>query len=376
MNSPARILYVVNDAGFFLSHRLALAREAREAGYDVHVATPVTRAVEGIRAERFSFHAIPISRWGLRIWEEMGSLFALYRLYNSLRPDLVHHVTIKPVLYGGTMARLARVPAVVNVVTGLGYVFISRGLKGWLLRNSVKLVYRLALNHPNSRVVFQNPDDRETFVRNGLVDASAAVLIKGSGVDVNEFSPTPEPLGRPLVLLASRLLWDKGVGEYVEAARRLREEGVKARFVLVGDSDFGNPAMVMKGQLEAWHRSGIVEWWGHRDNMSAVFAQAHVVCLPSYREGLPKVLIEGAACGRPIVATDVAGCREIVHDEHNGLLVRPRDAVALADALRRLIENPSDRQRMGLRGREIVMTEFSLAKVIGDTLAVYRELLG
>ncbi len=306
----------------------------------------------------------------------MGSLFALYRLYNSLRPDLVHHVTIKPVLYGGTMARLARVPAVVNVVTGLGYVFISRGLKGWLLRNSVKLVYRLALNHPNSRVVFQNPDDRETFVRNGLVDASAAVLIKGSGVDVNEFSPTPEPLGRPLVLLASRLLWDKGVGEYVEAARRLREEGVKARFVLVGDSDFGNPAMVMKGQLEAWHRSGIVEWWGHRDNMSAVFAQAHVVCLPSYREGLPKVLIEGAACGRPIVATDVAGCREIVHDEHNGLLVRPRDAVALADALRRLIENPSDRQRMGLRGREIVMTEFSLAKVIGDTLAVYRELLG
>jgi len=375
MSAGNRVLYVINDAPFFLSHRLALAQAAQAEGYDVHVAAPLTPEASVISQKGLHFHPLPINRKGLYVWEEIRSIISLYRLYTSLRPGLVHHVTIKPVLYGGLMSRLTAVPAVVNGVTGLGFVFISRGPKGLFLRTVVSRLYRVALRHSNSRVVFQNPEDRDTFVRGGLVDPSSAVLIKGSGVDMMTFAPSPEKPGTPLVVLGGRLLWDKGVGEYVEAARHLRKAGVNARFVLVGESDRGNPAAVPRSKLEEWHRSGVVEWWGYHNDMPALIAESHVVCLPSYREGVPKFLIEGAACGRPIVATDVPGCREIVENENNGLLVPPRDWRALADALRRLIADPQLRERMGRRGRELAVSGFSLEKVVGETLALYRELL-
>jgi glycosyltransferase involved in cell wall biosynthesis len=372
----ARLLYVVNHAGFFLSHRLSLAQAAQAAGYDVHIATPAAIETETIRAEGFPHHPVPLSRRGVRVWEEALTLRHLYRLYRTLNPDLVHHVTIKPVLYGGMMARLAHVPAAVYSVTGLGHVFVANGLKVRLLRQGVKLAYRLALGHPNARVIFQNPDDRALFVKNHLVDESKAVLIKGAGVNMSLFSPCPETeTETPLVLFASRMLWSKGVGEFVEAARRLREAGVTARFVLVGDVDPDNPASVPAARLEAWRDGGAVEWWGHRNDMAAVFAQSHLVCVPSYGEGVPKVLIEAAACGRAIVTADVPGCREIVRHGENGLLAPVRDAGALAERLRQLIEDPALRRRMGVRSRSIAEAEFSLEQVVRETLAVYRELL-
>ena len=370
-----RVLYVTNDTGYFLSHRLPVAKAAQASGYDVHVAAPSGKAAGRIREEGFSFHAIPLSRRGTRPWEECRTLLALLRLYRALRPDLAQHFTIKPVLYGGLVARAVRVPAVVHVVGGLGYVFRARGFKASLLRAGVKPVYRLALGYPRVRVVFHNSDDRDAFVRDRFVDEAATVLIRGSGVDTDRFSLAPEPEGTPLVLLASRMLWDKGVGEYVEAARRLRADGVAARFVLVGGSDPGNPAAIPVAQLGAWHDSGAVEWWRWQEDMPAVFARAHLVCLPSYYEGVPKALIEAAACGRAIVATDTPGCRDIVRHEENGLLTPVRDPGALAAALRRLIEDPKLRRQMGMRGRAIVEQEFSEKKVVAETLSVYRELL-
>lgn len=371
-----RVLFVVNEAGFFLSHRLPLARAARNAGYEVHVAAPEGTGSERIRANQFPFHAIPISRKGISPFEEMRSMIALYRLYRQLLPDIVHHVTIKPVLYGGLMARLARVRAVVSAVTGLGFVFLNRGFKAKILRVGVNLAYRLALGHANSYVIFQNPDDRELFVRQGLLPKRRGVLIKGSGVDMTHFVQSSEPDGLPLVILASRMLWDKGVGEFAEAAQKLRLEGVAARFVLVGASDPGNPAAVPESRLRSWHDEGVVEWWGHHDDMLEILSNAHIVCLPSYREGLPKVLIEAAACGRPIVATNVPGCREITLDGENGLLVLPRDVISLAKGLRCLIEDKELRKQFGMRSREIAVREFSIERVVDETLAVYRELLG
>lgn len=302
-------------------------------------------------------------------------MVALLRLYRSLKPDLVQHYTIKPVLYGGIVARVVRVPAVVHVVGGLGYVFKARGIKASLLRAGIKPFYRLAMGSPRVRVVFQNSDDRDVFLRDKFVDEAATVLIRGSGVDMTEFPPTPEPSGTPLVLLASRMLWDKGVGEYVEAARRIREGGVVARSVLVGDSDPGNPSAIPIAQLKAWHDSGVVEWWGWREDMPAILTHANVVCLPSYHEGVPKALIEAAACERAIVATDIPGCRDAVRHGENGLLVPVRDPGALATALRRLIEAPVLRRQMGMRGRAIVEQEFSTEKVAAETLAVYQKLL-
>lgn len=370
-----KILFVVNDAPFFLSHRLPLATAALEAGYEVHVATPDSPVAASIKKHGLRFHSIPLHRSSTRLWYELRSFQSLIVLYRRLQPDLVHHVTIKPVLYGGLAARLAKVPAVVHALPGLGHVFVERGLAAALLRSAVKRVYRVAFGHPRLKVIFQNPDDQLLLERAHLVKVSDSLLIRGAGVDMNVFTPRPEQEGMPVVILAARMLWSKGVGEFVDAARQLLEQKIAARFVLVGESDPGNPSAVPVWQLEQWHDSGVVEWWGACDNMPQVFAESHVVCLPSYREGLPKVLIEAAACGRPIITTDVPGCREVVRHEENGLLVPVRDPIALAAAMRRLILSPALRQFLGERGRQIAVAEFGLEKVIDATLTVYRELL-
>lgn len=368
------LLYVINDTAFFLSHRLPLAAAARKSGWDVHVATPQKDAAATLAGYGFQHHLIPLTRRGMNPIQEAGTIQALLRLYRQLQPDLVHHLTIKPVLYGGTAARRAKVPAVVHAVTGLGYVFVAPGPTTALLRTGIRRWYKLALSHPNQRVIFQNPDNLRMFVEEGLVAPPQAVLIRGSGVDVDAFRPGPEDPGPPCVVLATRMLWDKGVAEYVEAARQLRAEGCGATFVLVGNTDPGNPSAIPRETLEGWDREGAVRWWGFRSDMAEVFARAHVVCLPSYGEGVPKVLLEAAACGRPLVASDTPGCREIVRDGETGLLVPPRDAPALAAALRRLVGDPALRLRMGRAGRRLVETDFSQDHVVDRTLAVYREL--
>ncbi|MGH7340232.1 MAG: glycosyltransferase family 4 protein, partial [Candidatus Rokuibacteriota bacterium] len=228
---------------------------------------------------------------------------------------------------------------------------------------------------PNSRLIVQNPDDLGFLVSERVVSAERAVLIRGSGVDTSRYVPVPEPAGVPLVVLPARMLRDKGVFEFVAAAERLKKEGVAARFALVGDPDPDSPASISAGTLKRWSERGAVEWWGWRDDMVPVFQQCHVVCLPSYREGLPKALIDAAACGRAIVTCDVPGCREVVREGENGLLVPPRDSGALAAALRRLLEDATLRRAMGERGRARAVAEFSVERVIEQTLALYRDLL-
>ena len=260
----------------------------------------------------------------------------------------------------------------VNSVEGLGYVFTKGVGKQTWLRGLVKLIYRLAL-HP-TWVIVLNPDDRQYFIENHLVNPRQMVLILGTGVNIRQFSPVPESEGNPLVILPARLLWDKGVGEFVEAARRLRTAGLQARFALVGDPDDGNPRSVKPAQLQAWEKEGVIEWWGWKEKMTDVYAQASVICLPSYyREGLPKSLIEAAACGRPIVTTNLPGCREIVRQGENGLLVEPRDVSGLAEALKYLLQNPKIRKKMGATGRKIAEEKYSSEHIIPQIMAVYKS---
>lgn len=369
-----RLLIVVNDIPFFLSHRLPIALGARATGYDVHIAAPDHQRRSEIEREGLAFHPIPLSRSGATPWSEIGVLRALIRLYEVLRPDLVHHVTHKPVLYGSVAARLTRVPAVVNAISGLGYVFIAPGWRATIRRRAITAAYHLAFAHPNCRGIFQNSDDADVFLGPGAVRPGQVVYIRGSGVDLTHFRPTPEPQGVPVVMLASRMLWDKGVGDFVDAARLLRGRGVPCRAVLVGDTDPGNPSAVPRTQLESWVADGVVEWWGHRSDIGTVLASANVVCLPSYREGLPKVLLEAAASGRAIVTTDVPGCREVVREGENGLLVPVRDPEALAVALQRLIADPGKRAELGARSRAIAEAEFGVRGVVDATLAVYASL--
>lgn len=366
-----KILYVVNYAEFFLSHRAVLAEAARAAGHEVHVATQDGPLVPKVRAMGFPFHVLPRMRGTTRPDKELRTLSAMVRLFRRLQPDLVHLVSIKPVLYGGLAARIARVPAVVSAVSGLGSVFVAEGLPARLRREAVQLGYRAAFAHPNLRVIVQNEADREFLVGNGLVRRERTVLIPGSGVDLSRFSPTPEPSGDGVVVLPARMLRDKGVVEFAEAARLCREAGSKARFLLAGGLDPDNPSAVSEDEIRRWERSGHVEWLGHRDDMSAVYASANVVCLPSYREGLSKALIEAAACGRAIVTTDVPGCRDVVQNGRQGLLVPPRDPVALHRALLSLLASPEARAAFATEARSRAVAEFGVTSVLERSLQLY-----
>ena len=370
-----RLLYFVNIPRFFVTHRLPLAQAAQAAGYEVHITTSSydTENVARIQASGLTYHPLPMSQHGTNPLDEVKALQSIANLYRKLKPDIVHQVSIKPVLYGGLVAHRVRIPALVSAMSGLGYVFIGPGTKPRLLRLLITPLLKTALAHRNSRMIFQNPDDQARFINLGLIDPARTVLIRGSGVDTDVFVPQPEFDDTPVVMFAGRLLWPKGLGEFVEAARRLKGQ---ARFVIVGYPEATSPDSVPLEQLETWQREGLIEWWGKRDDMPRVYAQAHIVCLPStYGEGVPKVLIEAAACGRPLVTTDTPGCREIARDGRNALLVPPYDVKALTAALERLIHDGDLRRSLGARGRQIATAEFSLSMVNTATLGVYEDLL-
>jgi glycosyltransferase involved in cell wall biosynthesis len=365
------LLFVVNLDWFFLSHRLPLARAARDAGWRVTVAAADTGSAAAVVAEGLAFVALPAGGGALG---EARLLPFLARLYRRLRPDLIHHVTIRPVVFGTLAARAVPRAAVVNAVSGLGYVFTGDG-RSRLLRGTVETLYRAALRRPRTRTIFQNPDDRAVFTDRGLVRPDDTVLIRGSGVDCARFAVAPEPPGDPVVMLPARLLWDKGIAQFVEAARLLRARGVPVRMVLAGDRYEGNPTSIPQAQLDAWKDEGVVEPWGHREDMAAALAQASVVVLPSRREGLPKALLEAAAVGRPLIATDVPGCREVVLPGVNGMLVPLDDAGALADAVEALVRDPALRRTYGAAAREMAEREFAVEAVVAQTMEVYRSLL-
>lgn len=368
------LLFIVNDPGFFLSHRLAVAKGAQAEGYRVHVACMPGPAVAAFAAQGFEFHPLPLSRSGRNPLAEIGLIFAIWKLLWKLKPDILHLVTIKPVLYGGVAARFAPVKGVVTAISGLGFVFLSKGIKASITRRVVSALYRVALGKRNLRSIFQNPDDRDLLVHLAGLAKSKVVMIRGSGVDLTLYQAVPEPQGTPIVCLAARLLLDKGVVEFVEAAKILKARGVRARYQLIGDIDPGNPATVTALQLEQWRQEGEIELLGYRDDIAALFASANIVTLPSYREGLPKVLVEAAACGRAVVTTDVPGCRDAIDPGVTGFLVPVRDAQALANQLQALIEDPSLRGRMGAAGRELALDAFAIEQIVAQHMDVYKQL--
>ena len=382
--SRPRLLFVVNEDWSFCSHRLHLAQAAVRNGFDVTVATRISRHRETI--ERHGIRVVPfeLPRRISNPIREAAAIARLTKLYRHLRPDIVHHVVLKTVLYGSLAAKSAGVPAVVNAITGLGHVFSGTDWKCRALRSVILRGLRYGLDLPNACVIFQNHSDRWQLLRHRVVPAERTTVICSAGVNVNQFRPTGFPDwssdgradGRPIVMLPSRMLWTKGIGEFVQAARLLRNRGLSARFVLVGRVDPDNPGHVSEQQLRSWEQTGQVEWWGHRSDMPRVLNQASIVALPSYyREGAPKVLLEAAACARPVVTTDWCGCRDVVDPGRTGLLVPPRDAGALADTLQQLLCDRQQCIEMGRQGRQWVVRNFSESIVAAKTFDVYSALL-
>jgi len=371
-----KILFLVTEDWFFWGHRLRIAQTLRGTGIEVLVMTHLSQLRGAMEKEGFRVVPWRISRGSLNPFRELYALLQVIAVYRTEKPDLVHHVALKPILYGGVAARLCGRPKSVNAVAGLGHVFTTSSWKMRQLRRLVLASLRWILKSDNTKTIFENYDHQNLLLNGGIVSSHQTLVIRGVGVNTKEFLPHSEPNGLPVVMLAARMLWEKGVGEFVTAASLLREQGVSARFVLVGKPDLDNPTSIPEKQLRAWVESGVVEWWGHRNDMPAVLAQSNLVCFPSHGEGLPTILIEAAACGRAIVCTDVPGCREVVRHDDNGLLVPVRDAPALARALNTLIINRGLRSRMGARGREIAVREFAVEFFLAGMMAVYRELLG
>jgi len=371
-----RLLMIVNDPGFFLSHRLPIALAARDHGFDVHVATARGDAAALIAPHGIAYHALRLSRASVNPLREIWAFLEIVRLLRRLRPDLVHLVTVKPVLYGGLAARLTGVRAVVAAISGLGNVFAESDLGARTVRRLVTLTYRLALNHENVKVIFQNSSDQEVVIRLAAVPREKTVLIKGSGVDLKMFHPTPEPGGIPTVIFASRLLRTKGVNEFVAAAEWLRSNGLEAHFQVMGDADLESGSSVGVDEIERWRREGAVEVMGQQNDMPQVFAVSNLVVLPSYYgEGLPKVLAEAAAAGRAIVTTDWPGCRDAVEPGRTGLLVAPGDVTALARAIGTLLNDPARRRAMGAAGRELAEREYAIGRIVAQHLQVYESVL-
>ena len=370
-----RILIAVNVDWFFISHRLPVALAAVIAGHDVHIMTQVTDCKHRLESYGFVVHNVNLDRSSGGPIGLIKLFLSYMRVFWTVRPDVVHLVTIKPVLIGGLAGRFSPVGGVVYAVSGLGHVFTESGLFGRLRRLVVKVGYRLILGAKNICVIFQNPTDRSAIESMVNLNPSKVAMIPGSGVDLTDYTFTPAPSGDITIIMAARLLRTKGVAEFVESARIIRKLNSKVRFLLVGAPDPANPATITDRELAAWKAEGVVEQLGHRSDIASLMQLAHIVVLPSYYgEGLPKVLIEAAACGRAVVTTDMPGCRDAIEPEVTGLLVAPRDAAALSNALLELVNDRGRCAEMGRAGRERAELLFDVNEVVKTHLNIYEAL--
>lgn len=372
-----KVLFFANTDWYLYNFRLALAKYLRGQDLEVVMLSPTGPYGPLLQAEGFKWIGLEMNRRSLNPAAEIALIRRIAAVYAAEKPDLVHHFTIKCVVYGSVIARWNGIRNRVNAVTGMGYVFSDTGFRARLLRPIVRGLIKAALSGKGSRLILQNKDDVAAFVAADLAEQNHTHLIMGSGVDTSRFRPSPSFSKHSAlrVLLASRLIWEKGIREYVEAARLIRASNASVEFLLAGSPDPGNPGSVPPQQVEKWQQDGAIVYLGHIGDMPRLLADVDVAVLPSYREGVPRSLLEAAAFGIPIVTTDVAGCREVVTHGVNGLLVPARDSGALANAIRFMYENPVDRKRMGIMGRETVLNGFDQRIVFERTYAVYQNLL-
>lgn len=367
-----KLFLVVNVDWFFLSHRLPIALAAKDRGYDVTIIAIDSGQSDRIKNYGLKFISIPTSRSGLNIFSELRTLLFFIRLYRSEKPDIVHHVAMKPVIYGSLAARFTGIRKIVNAFSGMGFVFTT---KNTILRSFIFFLFKIAFKNNRIRFIFQNQDDLQEVIQSGMIDLKYCYTIKGSGIDLQEFAYTPEPETEPIIfILPARMLRTKGVQEFVDAAKIVdHNHPGKAHFILAGMIDLENKAGIPEAQLRSMCNISAIQWIGHQDDILSQLIKAHVVVLPSYREGIPKTLIEACAVGRAIITTNVPGCKEVVTHELNGLIVEKGQVAELALAIERLLLDKPLRTQMGKEGRKIAEAEFSIHSVIEKTIEIYEN---
>ena len=371
-DAAPRLLYIVTEDWYFLSHRLPMARAARDAGFEVHVATNVGDGAEAIRREGFILHPVPFARGRVDPIGNFATIRALRRVHQEVAPKITHRVALQPTVLGA-LAAIGLPGVSVNALTGLGHTFIADTPKARLLRGTIGLILKFLVDRRGDIALVQNPDDAKMLARFGI-PAERVVLIPGSGVDIDRLRPMPEPATAPTVGFVGRLLDDKGIRTLVAAHRLLRAQGSAVNLLIAGIPDPANPASVGEQELAVWRQEAGMTLLGHVGNIADVWAHAHIAALPSRREGLPKSLLEAAACGRPMIATDVPGCREIVIPGDTGILVPPDDAQALADGIAKLVQSTELRIRLGRGARRLAEARFSAGAIGRATVDLYRRL--
>ena len=377
MKKNKKVLILVNYLSFFISHRLPIAEALLAKGFEVFIGYGELRGADPKILEQrgFKVYFIPMQPGSFNLLNDFKTFYYIWSFFKRVKPDIVHLVTIKPYLYGGIISRLCGVQGLITAVSGLGTLFVNKDLKSKLIRLLLYPIYKLAFNHLNQKIIVQNKDDLKVLVNWGVLNLSKVKLLKGSGVKLENFINLDEPSGTPVVCFAARLLRDKGVYEYVSAVRLLKERGIKAEFLLAGDLDINNPTGLKLKDLNKIRDEGYVKIIGYQKDIATLYAKSHIICLPSYREGFPKSLIEAAAAGRAVVTTDVPGCRDAIIPNKTGLLVPIKDSQKLADALQWLIENSKKRIAMGKAGRNFAEKEFQIEKIILNHLDIYQDIL-
>lgn len=377
MKKNNKIIIIVNDLKFFLSHRLPIAEALLNKGFEVSIGYGDQGEVDikVLEQKGFNLKLIPLHRGSINLFKDIKSFIYLWKFIIKEKPILAHFVTIKPYLYGGIISRFTGVKCVVAAVSGLGSLFISNKFKNRALRLILFLLYKIAFNHFNQKIIFHNSEDVRLLKKWGVLEIEKVCLIKGSGVNLRDFTNLKEPTGIPVVCFAARLLRDKGVNEYFLAAKLLKERGINAKFLIVGDLDSKNPSGLDLKDLNTLKSQKIVKFLGYVNDIPKLYSRSNIICLPSYREGLPKSLVEAAAASRAVVTTDVAGCKDAIIPNKTGILVPVRDHKKLANALQWLIQNPQKRISMGKEGRKFAEKEFPIEKIVQKHIDIYQELI-
>ena len=375
-----KIIINLTEDWFFVTHFLSRAVDAKKAGYDVYISCNEKKERKYIEKKGITFLSLPLDRRGLNPIYEINTFLRYLYIFNKVKPDIVHNVGPKPIIYGSIVAKLLKIKSVINAPIGMGYVFTSSSLRAKLLKKILLFLFELTLNkhhggNKKNRVIFENSDDMNFFINSGIVKTNEAILIRGAGIEIDEELIKRKKVNQiPTVALVARMLEDKGIYEFVEAAKILKNKKIKSRFLLIGDIDNKNPTSIKQSILEEWNDKKIIEWLGWVKDVKDLLLETDVLCLPSYREGLPKSLLEGAAIGLPLVTTNTVGCREVVLDGVNGYLVPIKESQKLSLAIQKLIVNKELRVRMGKESLKIAKTKFSSEIINSQTISIYDEL--
>ena len=371
-----RILFIISEDWYFVSHRLYLAKVAINSGYKVALLSHFTNHREIIEAEGIKTIAWPLNRSSRNLYKEIEAIKSIVSTIRQFKPSMIHSVAMKPVIYSAIACNLSGLKSRIFALAGLGFVFTSSKRSAKILRPFLKVIFSLLFKGKKTKLILQNPDDQRQLLSEGVINPKNIRLIRGAGVDTKTFSFKTIPSNMPIIILPSRMLWAKGIQDFVDCAIEINKKVKKARFVLVGTPDIQNPDAISKVRLKKWNEEGVIEWWGHQSDMVIVYHQSTIVCLPTtYGEGLPKSLLEAASCGRPIVTYDVPGCREIVIDGYNGFLVKAKRVDDLISAISNLLDDRELCIKMGKNGRKLVEKYFTQEKIAQETMAVWEELL-